>query len=260
MSSPEVPASAEEYWDTRYGTERMWSGRPNAALVREAAELAPGTVLDLGCGEGGDAIWLAKQGWHVVAVDVSQVALDRGAEHAAEAGVPAGRIEWQRHNLADAFPAGTYDLVSTHFLHSPIEIPRERILRSAADAVAPGGVLLVVGHAARPPWAPVPGAGESGDAGAPGDDGDHAGHRDHAGQGDHGGHGHQGEEGDHAGHAHHDVDFPTADDVRRGLDLPEGDWEILVADAVERDAIDPEGRPARLTDSVLKLRRLPLAA
>lgn len=149
-------ATAEEYWDGRYGTERMWSGRPNAALVREAADLTPGTVLDLGCGEGGDAIWLAHQGWQVRAVDVSQVALDRGAAHAADAGVPAGSIEWQRHNLADTFPDGRYDLVSTHFLHSPIEIPRERILRSAAEAVAPGGVLLIVGHAGLPPWAPEP--------------------------------------------------------------------------------------------------------
>ena len=226
MSTPEVPASAEEYWDARYGTERMWSGRPNAALVREAAGLVPGTVLDLGCGEGGDAIWLAQQGWHVVAVDVSQVALDRGAVHAADAGVPAGSIEWQRHNLADSFPAGAYDLVSTHFLHSPVEIPRERILRSAADAVAPGGVLLVVGHAARPPWAPAP---------------------------DHGSHGNHGDHGD-------DVHFPTADDVRRDLELPEDAWEVLVAGELERDAIDPDGHPARLTDSVLKLRRRPLAA
>jgi SAM-dependent methyltransferase len=215
MSSPEVSASAEEYWDGRYGTDRMWSGRPNAALVREVAGLTPGTVLDLGCGEGGDAIWLALQGWHVVAVDVSQVALDRAAAHAAEAGVPAGRIEWQRHNLADSFPSGVYDLVSSHFLHSPIEIPRERILRSAADAVAPGGVLLVVGHAARPPWAPAPDP------------------------------------------SHAEPHFPTPVDVHRDLELADGAWEVLVAAELERDATDPDGHPAHLTDSVLKLRRTP---
>ncbi|PRX98920.1 class I SAM-dependent methyltransferase [Allonocardiopsis opalescens] len=141
----------EEIWDARYReNERVWSGEPNAALVREAADLAPGRALDLGCGEGGDAVWLARQGWRVTAVDVSQVALDRAAGHAAEAGV-ADRVEWQRHDLGSSFPAGEYDLVSAHFLHSYGEFPRERILRAAAAAVAPGGVLLVVGHSDMPP-------------------------------------------------------------------------------------------------------------
>lgn len=143
-------ASAEEYWDERYGgTERIWSGRPNVALVREVTGLAPGTALDLGCGEGGDAIWLAGQGWQVVGTDVSRRALERAAGHAEQAGV-ADRVEWRRHDLAVDFPAGRFDLVSAHFLHSPVEMPREAILRSAAAAVAPGGVLLVVGHAGWP--------------------------------------------------------------------------------------------------------------
>ncbi|MEW1862129.1 methyltransferase domain-containing protein [Streptomyces sp. NPDC088194] len=143
-------ASAEEYWDERYGgTERIWSGRPNVALVREVTGLAPGTALDLGCGEGGDAIWLAGQGWRVVGTDVSRRALERAAGHAEQAGV-ADRVEWRRHDLAVDFPAGRFDLVSAHFLHSPVEMPREEILRSAAAAVAPGGVLLVVGHAGWP--------------------------------------------------------------------------------------------------------------
>lgn len=143
-------ATAEEFWDERYGgPERIWSGRPNGALVREVAGLAAGSALDLGCGEGGDAIWLAGQGWRVVGVDVSRQALARAAAHAEQAGV-ADRVEWRRHDLAADFPAGSYDLVSAHFLHSPVEMPREAILRSAAAAVAPGGVLLVVGHAGWP--------------------------------------------------------------------------------------------------------------
>jgi SAM-dependent methyltransferase len=142
--------SAREFWDERYGDgERIWSGRPNGALVREVADLKAGTALDLGCGEGADAIWLAGQGWRVVGVDVSQVALARAAAHAEQAGV-ADRVEWRRHDLGAGFPAGSYDLVSAHFLHSPVELPREGILRSAAAAVAPGGVLLVVGHAGWP--------------------------------------------------------------------------------------------------------------
>ncbi|TDQ50721.1 class I SAM-dependent methyltransferase [Actinorugispora endophytica] len=154
MTETPDDTSAEAHWDARYSqNHRIWSGAPNAALVREAADLRPGRALDLGAGEGADAIWLARRGWRVTAVDVSQVALDRAAEHAAEAEV-AGLVDWQRHDLATSFPSGVFDLVSAHFLHSFIDMPRERILRTAALAVAPGGVLLVVGHAGSPSWAP----------------------------------------------------------------------------------------------------------
>lgn len=144
-----------EFWDARYSEhERVWSGEPNAVLVEEAAGLEPGTALDLGCGEGADAVWLARRGWRVTAVDVSGVALERAARHAEAAGV-GDRIDWQRRDLGTSFPEGTYDLVSAAFLHSPGEgLPRERILRDAAAAVAPGGVLLVIGHAGPPPWDP----------------------------------------------------------------------------------------------------------
>ncbi|MFF1820777.1 SAM-dependent methyltransferase [Kribbella sp. NPDC058245] len=138
--------TAEEHWDARYAeSTRIWSGKPNVALVAEVAGLEPGRALDLGSGEGGDAIWLAQQGWQVTAVDVSPIALARGAEHAKEAGVE-DRIEWQHHELGKTFPAGTFDLVSAQFLHSTIDLPREEILRQAAEAVAVGGVLLVEGH------------------------------------------------------------------------------------------------------------------
>ncbi|MFK4089602.1 class I SAM-dependent methyltransferase [Kribbella sp. NPDC020789] len=138
--------TAEEHWDARYAeSTRIWSGKPNAALVAEVAGLTPGRALDLGSGEGGDAIWLAQQGWQVTAVDVSPIALGRAREHAAEAGV-GDRIDWQQHELGKSFPDGTFDLVSAQFLHSTIDLPREEILRQAAEAVAPGGVLLVEGH------------------------------------------------------------------------------------------------------------------
>ncbi|MDB1088567.1 FAD-dependent oxidoreductase [Streptomyces sp. ACA25] len=144
--------TAEEFWEDRYRSdERVWSGRPNADLLREATGLLPGRALDLGCGEGADAIWLAEQGWHVTAVDISRTALTRGAAQARAAGV-ADRIDWQRHDLAESFPPGRFDLVSAHFLHSPVDLPGERILRTAAAAVSPGGVLLVVGHSGPPPW------------------------------------------------------------------------------------------------------------
>lgn len=145
-------ASQEDYWDDRYAsTERVWSGNPNDVLVRETSDLKPGTALDLGCGEGGDAIWLARRGWRVTAVDISGVALRRAAGHAADAGV-GELITWERHDLGESFPEGAFDLVSAHFLHTIGHMPRERILRSAAAAVAPGGILLVTGHGGFPSW------------------------------------------------------------------------------------------------------------
>ncbi|MFI6938735.1 class I SAM-dependent methyltransferase [Streptomyces sp. NPDC050418] len=148
--------SAQEFWDGRYRQhQKLFSGRPNLELIEESEDLTPGRALDLGCGEGGDAIWLARQGWRVTASDVSAVALERAARHAAEAGV-ADRIDFQRHDLAVSFPSGAYDLVSAHFLQSLIALPRDEILGTAAAAVSPGGTLLVVDHAGFPSWEPGP--------------------------------------------------------------------------------------------------------
>jgi SAM-dependent methyltransferase len=110
--------------------------------------------LDLGCGEGGDAIWLALQGWRVTAIDVSATALDRAAADAATAGV-ADRIDFRQHDLALTFPSGAFDLVSAQYLHSPIEFPRVHVLQEAASAVTPYGLLLIVDHASVSPgsWA-----------------------------------------------------------------------------------------------------------
>jgi SAM-dependent methyltransferase len=143
------------FWDGFYDrSDQIWSGQPNSVLVSEVSDLTPGTALDLGCGEGADAIWLAQQGWRVTGTDVSQVALDRAAKHAVAAQVEA-RIDWQRHDLALSFPLGVFDLVSAMFLHSYLELPREEILRRAAAAVAVGGVLLIVGHAGPHPHSDV---------------------------------------------------------------------------------------------------------
>ncbi|GAA4377447.1 class I SAM-dependent methyltransferase [Paeniglutamicibacter cryotolerans] len=141
-----------ETWDQFYSeSTRIWSGNPNSALVSQVAELSPGTALELGCGEGADAIWLAERGWQVTGIDVSGVALERAAEHALSAGV-AESTDWERHDLALWQPSRSYDLVTALFLHSMIDFPREPILRAAAAAVAPGGSLLVVGHESFPPW------------------------------------------------------------------------------------------------------------
>jgi len=142
------------FWEQRYRDRpRIWSGRPNAALVRHVGPLSPGWALELGCGEGADAIWLARQGWRVEAVDVSPTAISRGRDAAAREGLPPDRITWVVANLTDLAPTGPYDLVSACFLHSPVPFPRLEVLRRAAARVAPGGHLFVVEHAAPPPWA-----------------------------------------------------------------------------------------------------------
>ncbi|MDW5593845.1 class I SAM-dependent methyltransferase [Conexibacter stalactiti] len=143
--------SSEQFWETFYSSGRgRWSGKPNPSLVEEVSGLRPGSALDLGCGQGADAIWLALQGWQVTAVDVSAAALEVAARAAEAAGVAdaPGTIVWDRRDIADALPAGSFDLVAATFLHSPVEgFPRTRVLREAAATVAPGGTLLIVGHA-----------------------------------------------------------------------------------------------------------------
>ena len=132
-------------WDQRYSTaDQMWSGEPNGALVAEVAVLDPGRALDVGCGEGADAIWLAQRGWDVVAIDVARVALDRAHAAAAAAGV---EVAWQLTGLLDAPPArGGYDLVSAQY-PALLRTPTRAVERSLVAAVAPGGHLLVVHHA-----------------------------------------------------------------------------------------------------------------
>jgi SAM-dependent methyltransferase len=135
----------ESSWEERYqGTTAVWSGRPNRWLVAEATDLTPGTALDAGSGEGGDALWLAGRGWQVTAVDFARTALERGAAAAARAGL-AERVSWVRADLRTWTPPGSYDLVSVQFLH-PAPESRAEVLGRLAAAVAPGGTLLVVGH------------------------------------------------------------------------------------------------------------------
>ncbi|NHC14995.1 methyltransferase domain-containing protein [Motilibacter deserti] len=137
----------EGFWEERYaGPEKVWSGRPNPQLVAEAEGLAPGRALDVGCGEGADAVWLAARGWQVDGADISPSALKKAASHADDEGV-GDRCRWLHADLAEWVPdAGAYDLVSAQFMHLP---PQQLQAAQArfARAVAPGGSLLVVGHA-----------------------------------------------------------------------------------------------------------------
>jgi SAM-dependent methyltransferase len=146
-------SEAQQAWEEHYGAyERVWSGRVNVRLAEVVKPLLPGRALDLGCGEGADAMWLAERDWHVTAVDISQTALDRAAADAVTRNL-ADRIDFQRRDLTRSFPSGLFGLVSAQFLHSTVPMDRPRLLRRAADAVAQGGSLVVVDHGAPPPWA-----------------------------------------------------------------------------------------------------------
>lgn len=139
----------QAYWDDRYGGHRhVWSDRPNPNLVAETEGLTPRRAIDVGCGEGRDAIWLARQGWEVTGADVSPVGLERAAHNAETVGAEiAARITWRQVDLfADEWtPLGSYELVSSQYLHLPPEV-RDQSMRRLADAVAPGGDLLVAAH------------------------------------------------------------------------------------------------------------------
>ncbi|MFJ4578722.1 class I SAM-dependent methyltransferase [Streptomyces echinatus] len=152
--SSDIPFSPDGYvgdpavradWDNRYADrQRLWSGRPNGALVAEVAGLTPGRVLDVGCGEGADAVWLARTGWEVTALDVSGVALERAAGHARDAGVT---VNWVHAALTEAATApASFDLVSAQY-PALLRTPDAAAERALLGAVAPGGVLLLVHHA-----------------------------------------------------------------------------------------------------------------
>jgi len=138
------PSANEADWDHRYGGEQLWSGNPNGTLVDEISDMAPGRALDVGAGEGGDALWLAQQGWRVTASDVSKRALDRIGAEATRRGFNVDRHHADA-NVLDAFETDAFDLVSVQYASIP-RTPDRRGVRTILDAVAPGGTLLIVGH------------------------------------------------------------------------------------------------------------------
>ncbi|MGA5125550.1 class I SAM-dependent methyltransferase [Streptomyces pseudogriseolus] len=143
---------AVTFWDGVHAARPATdSPSPNVRLTETVTELPPGDALDLGCGNGGDALWLARQGWRVTAVDISAVAVERLTALARTHGVH-DRVAAVRLDLRTAFPAGAFDLVTTHYLHTPYDLDRSAVLRSAAHALRPGGRLLVVDHGSTAPW------------------------------------------------------------------------------------------------------------
>ncbi|MCH1881684.1 class I SAM-dependent methyltransferase [Agrococcus sp. ARC_14] len=213
-----MSGSAADFWEARYAdSDRIWSGRVNGVLAEVAGSLAPGRALDLGCGEGGDALWLAQQGWAVTGVDLSPTAIERARAAAAAAGIRPDLVRFEAADPAAWSSSEAHDLVTASFLQSPVELPREEILRRATGFVAPGGRLLVVAHAGPPSWA--------------------------------------GPEGMHAAMAHAHT-FPAPERDLAALGLDPAVWETLVCETRERAASAPDGSPGTLADSIVLVRRL----
>jgi SAM-dependent methyltransferase len=142
---------AESFWEEHYRSRPDGTARVNPVLVETVESLRPGMALDLGCGPGGDTIWLARRGWQVIAVDISGTAVARVRTRAEELGL-GGAVTAEVHDLARSFPSGTFDLVSAQYLHTPFGLPRAQVLRTAARALRPGGLLLVTDHGSTAPW------------------------------------------------------------------------------------------------------------
>jgi SAM-dependent methyltransferase len=132
-----------EDWDLKYaGDELLWRAEPNRFLVEATADLQPGSALDVACGEGRNAIWLAERGWRATGVDFSAVALAKARRLAASRSVG---VEWIEADVRNWSPSGAFDLVVILYLQLPSS-ERRAVYRAFAESVAPAGHLLVVGH------------------------------------------------------------------------------------------------------------------
>ena len=152
-AEPDPDLCPTEYWEQRYsGSKRVWSGKVNATMASVVSELAPGTAIDLGCGEGGDVLWLAEHGWRAHGLDISATAVGRAREQAAARGLEGASFEAVDLEAWQPEPATT-DLVTASFFQSNVALDRTAILRRAATAIRPGGHLVIVSHAAPPSWA-----------------------------------------------------------------------------------------------------------
>lgn len=133
----------EKFWNDMYGrSDRVMSGNPNPVLVQQVTGVKPGRALDVGCGEGDDARWLASEGWSVTAADISSTAIERAATLTENAD-----ITWVHENyLQTSPPAQSFDLVAMHYFALP-KADGPTAALGIAGSVAPGGTLLIVNHA-----------------------------------------------------------------------------------------------------------------
>ncbi|UTX52817.1 class I SAM-dependent methyltransferase [Leucobacter aridicollis] len=241
MSGHEQDPAA--FWEQRYGgVERVWSGSVNAALAAVVTEHVDPSgsalacvddgprgrdagwqprSLDLGCGEGGDVLWLAERGWDASGLDLSPTAVARAKDEAQARGLRphffvTDLSEWAEQTFA-AGASDAYELVTASFLQSPVRLPRTDVLRAATRHVVPGGYLVVISHGAPP-------------AAAAGED---------------------------SGHCHHAPDsFPTPASELAGLALDPTDWDVVVNESWARDGVTSRGERVAATDIVTVARRL----
>lgn len=152
--APSERLSPTEYWEQRYsGREPIWSGKVNETMASVVRDFTPGTSLDLGCGEGGDVLWLAEQGWQAHGLDISATAVGRAREAAAARGLGSATFTATDLSAWEPEPRSA-DLVTASFFQSTVALDRTAILRRAASALRPGGHLVVTSHAAPSSWAP----------------------------------------------------------------------------------------------------------
>lgn len=145
-------------WDARYEEkELVWSAEPNMFLPPIVEDLAPGTALDLACGEGRNAIWLARDGWDVTGVDFSEVAIEKAHNLAGET-----QVDWVVADVTKYVPRRTFDLVLVVYVQLEPSDMRS-LFANAVGALASGGTIIAVGHALRnlsegfggPPYADI---------------------------------------------------------------------------------------------------------
>lgn len=214
----EHPGSPLEHWESRYGAaEALWSGAVNATLAEALGDLTPGRSIDLGCGEGGDVLWLAERGWDALGLDLSPTAIKRARRAAEQRGLVRARFE--QCDLSTWAPSPrSADLVTASFFQSEVALDRIGILRRATAALVPQGLLVIVSHATAPTWAAAP---------------------DHEHE-----------------HEHHGSTLLTAHEEWEALQLPADAWRIERAEQIARSVTAPSGEPAVLEDSLLVLRRI----
>jgi SAM-dependent methyltransferase len=135
---------SRDKWNRRYSeTERLWQADPTPELKKVVDGMAPGRALDLAAGEGRNALYLAESGWHVTAVDFSDVAVDRGRQRSQELGLD---VTWEVADLTEYEPTQRhFDMVCICYLQIPWP-EMSRVVTAAAEAVLPGGIFLLVGH------------------------------------------------------------------------------------------------------------------
>lgn len=209
----------ETFWDQRYGeAPAIWSGNVNTTLadvIRER-ELEPGSALDLGCGEGADALWLAQHDWQVTGLDISTVAVQRAQAAAKAQGFSGTQVRFEPADLTNWNSDLTFDLVTASFLQSPVEFDRQRALYIAQDLVAHGGRLLVISHASFPPWAKA--------------------HHENA---------------DHE--TKHEATTPESE--LELLQFDDRRWSVEIAELRSREVTAPDGQLVSLDDTVILARR-----